>query len=493
MAMNKIRSYIFIGLSMLSLSSCNEWLDVKPETEVREDDLFSSYKGYKEALAGCYSAMTSRDLYGEKLTISDVECLANLWNQPSKSYTPALYDLHIHDYEDEYARNDIKTIYGGLYNVIVQANGIINHITANPASIPAENQRNIIEGEARAVRAFCHFDVLRLFGQMPQNATKTVELPYSESNDINTLPPYYSFEQFAAKVLADLDIAEEKLKTSDPVMEFSYDELAGADSKLADQLPDDDFLLNRRYRFNYWAVRALKARVYLYIGDKAKAYNEAMAVINAQIKGKSVVSLSSKSDYENKKYSTPSECLMQLYNVDLLDYSIDLIGGDPERNVNTDKHLYLTSNNFEKKLFAGANTTSDVRYLNLWDRTTKSSTGSKYPTIKKYFKVTTMPLLRLSEMYLIAMETTTNLAEANSLYKTFMAARNVNITTDIESEVDLLDKVINEYRLDFYAEGQMFYCYKRLAVKSMLFSYENMGEEQYIIPLPSSEFNPAGK
>ena len=86
MAMNKIRSYIFIGLSMLSLSSCNEWLDVKPETEVREDDLFSSYKGYKEALAGCYSAMTSRDLYGEKLTISDVECLANLWNQPSKSY-----------------------------------------------------------------------------------------------------------------------------------------------------------------------------------------------------------------------------------------------------------------------------------------------------------------------------------------------------------------------------------------------------------------------
>ena len=152
MAMNKIRSYIFIGLSMLSLSSCNEWLDVKPETEVREDDLFSSYKGYKEALAGCYSAMTSRDLYGEKLTISDVECLANLWNQPSKSYNPALYDLHIHDYEDEYARKDIKTIYSDLYNVIVQANSIINHITANPASIPAENQRNIIEGEARAVR-----------------------------------------------------------------------------------------------------------------------------------------------------------------------------------------------------------------------------------------------------------------------------------------------------------------------------------------------------
>ena len=491
--MNKIRKYIFIGLSMLSLSSCNEWLDVKPETEVREDDLFSSYKGYKDALAGCYSAMTSRDLYGEKLTISDIECLANLWNQPSKSYYPALYDLHIHDYEDEYARNDIKTIYGGLYNVIVQANNIINHIISNPASITTENQRNIIEGEARAVRAFCHFDVLRLFGQMPQNATKTVELPYSESNDIKTLPPYYSFEQFAAKVLADLDIAEEKLKTSDPVMEFTYEALEGSDSNLADQLPDDDFLLNRRYRFNYWAVRALKARVYLYIGDKAKAYNEAMAVINAQINGMNVVSLSSKTDYDNKKYSTPSECLMQLYNIDLIDYSIDLIGGDPESKIDTDRNLYLTKSNFEKKLFAGANTTSDVRYLNLWECNTQSYTGTKYPTIKKYFKVKTMPLLRLSEMYLIAMETTNNLSEANSLYKTFMAARNVNITTDIESEVALLDKVINEYRLDFYAEGQMFYCYKRLAVKSMLFSSENMSEEQYIIPLPSSEFNPADK
>ena len=505
--MNKIKSYILIGLSMFTLASCNDWLDITPETEVRQDDLFTSYKGYKEALAGCYTSMASRDLYGEKLTMSDIECLANLWNTPSQSYNPNLYALHYHDYEDEYARKDIKAIYGGLYNVIVQANDIINHITANPTSINGEQQRNIVEAEARAIRAFCHFDVLRLFGQMPKDAKKTVSLPYSETADIYTQPPYYGFSDFAKKVINDLDIAEEKLAKSDPIMEYSYKELEGKGETSADKLVDDDFLIYRRNRFNYWAVRALKARVYLYIGDNAKAYSEAKAVIDAQLNGKKVIEMSSKGDYENNCFATPSECLFALQNNDLIDYSITVLGGKASANVYTDRQLYLTSNNFEKKLFAGANTTSDVRYLNLWERNTKSSTGTKYPTIKKYYysindndltlslrtSLQIMPLLRLSEMYLIAMETTNSLAEGNSLYKTFMAARNVNVTTDFESQEALLDEVTTEFRREFYVEGQMFYYYKRKAEESMMFSWEKMGEDQYVVPLPDTEFNPEGK
>ena len=205
--MNKIKSYILIGLSMFTLASCNDWLDITPETEVRQDDLFSSYKGYKEALAGCYTSMASRDLYGEKLTMTDIECLANLWNTPNGNRCPELYYMHYHYYDTDETRSAIKAIYGGLYNVIVQTNAIINNLTANPSSIKGDQQRNVVEGEARAIRAFCHFDALRLFGQMPQNGERTVSLPYSESNDINTLPPYYGFNDFANNVINDLDIA----------------------------------------------------------------------------------------------------------------------------------------------------------------------------------------------------------------------------------------------------------------------------------------------
>ena len=487
--MKTLRYITMMFAVALLATSCDDWLDVRGENISKEDDQFENYKGFRDALTGCYIAMADADAYGKRLTMTDIEYLADLWyvEDGHKTYAPEKYYLSNHDYANDYSRPEIKAAYAKLFNVVASANVLLKNIESKGDNIIDNATRKVIEGEAYAIRAYCQLDILRLFGQLPKGGTKQVNLPYSYTTNIDERPAYYSYSEYVELLKKDIEKAESLLKDNDPIFSMTYTELNNPSDA------EDDFLYYRQSRLNYWAVRALKARVYLYIGDKAKAYNEAMAVINAQIKGKSVVSLSSKSDYENKKYSTPSECLMQLYNVDLLDYSIDLIGGDPERNVNTDRQLYLTSSNFEKKLFAGANTTSDVRYLNLWERTTKSSTGSKYPTIKKYFKVTTMPLLRLSEMYLIAMETATNLAEANSLYKTFMAARNVNITTDIESEVDLLDKVINEYRLDFYAEGQMFYCYKRLAVKSMLFSYENMGEEQYIIPLPSSEFNPAGK
>ena len=505
--MNKITRYIFMAMSALALASCNDWLDVKPETEVREDDLLSSYKGYKEALAGCYTAMTSRDLYGEKLTMTNVECLANLWNMPNSSHRLELYYMHYHFYDDDVSRNALKAIYSGMYNVVVQANSIINHITANPASIADEQARNIVEGEARAIRAFCHFDILRLFGQMPQNAQKTVSLPYSESSDIYTLPPYYSFNDFAKKILSDLDAAEEKLGKSDPILEYTFDELTGTDANPADDLLEDNFLVYRRHRFNYWAVKALKARVYLYIGDNANAYKEAKAVIDARIKGKKVVELAGNNDYEQGHYALPSECLLALHITDLIDYSISTLGGDPSTRVLTEQVMYVSTRNLDNKLYAGQNTTSNNRYLNMWDHNTASPTGTKSPTIKKYYwnikdnhttlelhtALQIMPLLRLSEMYLIAMETTGSLAEANELYRTYMAARNVNITDDFASMDDVKAEVVNEYRREFYGEGQMFYCYKRTGEKSMMFSYQQMGDDEYVLPLPNTEFNPADK
>ena len=302
-------------------------------------------------------------------------------------------------------------------------------------------------------------------------------------------------------------------------MEYSYDQLTGTEDKPAEDTFDDDFLVYRRNRFNYWAVRALKARVYQYIGETAKAYSEAKAVsarwedseakavIDAQLNGKKVVELAGNDDYAKGHYALPSECLFALHNSELLNYSVKLLGGDPTSRILTDQVMYVSSRNLDSKLYSGQNTTSNNRYLNLWEHNTMSSTGTKYPTIKKYFwsmkddhenlelrtQLQIMPILRLSEMYLIAMETTTDLGEANSLYKTYMAARNVNISDDFASLENVRTEVVNEYRREFYGEGQMFYCYKRLGEKSIMFSYSQLGDDEYILPLPESEFNPADK
>ena len=56
---------------------------------------------------------------------------------------------------------------------------------------------------------------------------------------------------------------------------------------------------------------------------------------------------------------------------------------------------------------------------------------------------------------------------------------------------EVKDFVVGEIRREFYAEGHMFYTYKRLGINRMLWGATEVGEEQYILPLPDSEFDPA--
>ena len=72
------------------------------------------------------------------------------------------------------------------------------------------------------------------------------------------------------KVLKDLNEAEKILEASDdPILKEVICTYSGK----------NDFMANRQYRFNYWAVNALKARVYLYMGDVENANHYAMKVI----------------------------------------------------------------------------------------------------------------------------------------------------------------------------------------------------------------------
>lgn len=65
-----MRKYRLLSLLILVLFaySCNSWLDVKPEDELDESDMFASGDGYRHALNGIYYGMSGQTLYGEDLT-----------------------------------------------------------------------------------------------------------------------------------------------------------------------------------------------------------------------------------------------------------------------------------------------------------------------------------------------------------------------------------------------------------------------------------------
>lgn len=481
MKKNKIIIWVFVSLLT---TSCSDWLDVKPEMQVEREELYSSEKGFQSALVGCYTKLKQGTLYGRGLTFGNIEYMAQHW------VADETYQLFKDfDYESDFVKSSMESVYRDMYNAIAQTNDLLHYLDLNQNVFADTNGYNLIKGEALAIRAFCHFDILRLFGQLPQNPTQTVQLPYAEVASIEAIS-YYPYEEFVEKVLRDYNEAERLLGYSDPILEHSFGEMNDA-GLISDGEVASDFWLNRGCRLNYWAVKALKARTYLYIGDRENAYRYAKEVIDAELEGEPVMKLSGKRDITNQNYSLPSETLfgLQVFKIESVDQAFR---GDNAFYAATNRNTILND------LFD--NITSHNRYT-LW--TESFSNGSSRMVLKKYWLedededleegesdkaeyLKIIPIIRLSEVYLIAMEATTDLGEANELMEEYNRDRDVVGATYDSREV-LLQDILKEYRRELFAEGQMFFTYKRINARTMLWRTEEVSESDYIVPLPDRE------
>ena len=201
------------------------------------------------------------------------------------------------------------------------------------------------------------------------------------------------------------------------------------------------------------------------------------------------------------KYNSESECLFGVWIQDLYGVSVPLLQGGPSTtsSVDLNSNLVLTSSLYES-CFQKAQKAVDIRYLNLWSKTTPIGSTTVYPSIRKYYLNKEnensdvqgiVPVLRLSEMYLIAVETAETLNEANTLYTKYMESKNVALHAPFASIDDIEPELMREYRREFFAEGQLFYFYKRHQETKLWSKDKEMSETDYCLPLPNTEFNPA--
>ena len=497
--MKKIAILLFVA-ALTAGSSCSDWLDVRPSEQSSAKDLFKSYQGFCDALNGTYMAMKTRSTYGEKLTFGDIEVMGAHWSVQNISLTPKNWvELDALDYAGENARTALGEIWLGLYNVIAQANMIIGAMPDNGHVIGDEATRKVIEGEALAIRAFCHFDILRIFGQMPRTATKHVSLPYAEKVSVTALPPYYAYAQFIQKVENDLLKAEGLLMYNDPLFNYTYADLENS------YKVGDAFLCYRQNRFSYYAVKALQARFYLYTGQTGKAYAAARAVIDAEgADGMKLISLSGATDIANGYMTCPGEALMQLNVHDIAEYSPSVLAWP-----NTQAQYFqlgMASAN-HTNMFAGYATSNRT---GLW-AAGSNSFGRATNLSRKYYhdrniaagaatdltKRQVVPLLRLSELYLIAVETAPTLNDANTLWTEYLASHGITATSFASAD-DIPAALLKLYHIELHGEGQIFFTYKRLGKTTMDWRMDSsgvtplvVGEDAYVVPLPATEFDPA--
>ncbi|MGX5819451.1 RagB/SusD family nutrient uptake outer membrane protein [Chitinophaga lutea] len=465
----KKNTIIILALCLTGFASCKKWLEVTPKTEVKGTVLFSTQDGFRDALIGIYSLMTTTSSYGSDLTMSTTEVLGQAYDNVRTTAGHNFENVGKYLYTDAQVEARFAAIWRQQYKCIVNANIILANIDEKK-SVFATGNYQLVKGEALALRGLLHFDLLRLFAPSALTGADKKAVPYVTAYT-NVPVDQPTVAEAIGKIIKDLTDARELLRTVD-----TY----GPDRATLPANPDNDLLRNRQYRMNYYAVTGLLARVYLYKGDKANALAAAKEVMASglfpmfELNGGGVTT-------QPGDYVFPTEQLFCLKVAGLKDkYAATYF---PELTVSNSPSAFTINNTTLTQLFpAGVNTD----YRNNWFDVATSSAKR----ITKYNFNTIIPVLKMSEMYLIAAECEPDVQEGVKTYLNKLRAHRglAGLDAAAATRATLDAEIMMEYRREFIAEGQLFFFYKRLNIAKLppITQFADPAAV-YVIPIPNAE------
>lgn len=448
------------------LTSCNSWLDVKPENKVLEEDLFQTREGFTRAVNGIYLGMAHEKLYGQELSCGFIEALAQMYNvqQQTTGTSNRYLPFTQYEYENPSAKSLLDDTWKKMYELIANCNNILENVPLHAEVFATEGERKDFMGSLYALRAFLHFDIFRCWGPVYNESTKTLKcIPYYKKR--TSLPvPLSTAENVIGNVLADL--------------------------YMADSLMFDSQGKYKMYIDNY-AVWALRARVYLYIGEKEKAYKIASKLIGPEGEAKDMYPFVTVTEAQNA--SSPdrlyySEQIFLLENSkrdklyeDMFDYMLD-------------ERTFLAPT--RDRIMALFPNERDYRYLQ-WRINPGNGKGVAFMKFAKLssgdaIRKRSQSLLKISEVFLIMAECAPTEEERVEYLNDLRIGRGYQDGSVSEGDKrDWQATIQTEYNKEFYGEGQFFFYLKRNNVSSIPAGTGNgniaLGEAQYVLPLPESE------
>ena len=479
--MNKYKLALLLIIPLLCCTSCEEWLKVDSEDRIMEDALYSNENGFRTALNGIYIDLLNSSLYGQTLTTTTFDVLAQYYDT-SKPLNTHAYVL-LANYDHQKMKDAVSNTWVKGYALIGNINTLLEHCDKN-RNVLSDKGYHIIKGETLALRAMLHFDLLRIFGPIYKYEPGKECIPYVNDTE-RKVKPLLPASDVIFNITTDLKAAEELLADYDPVI---------TEGKLAtEDASGNNFYRFRNERMNYFAVLALTARVYLYAGDTGNAVKYANDVIDRasrffpfatreQVNGQAT-SGSANTSAEDRIFS--SEILFGNYHskrtTDIFDktFSYKLEA----------KNVLKMSDYGISQLYEDD---GDLRKCQ-W-QTQRDTEGNVGQFFVKYGDVTDngfefaklLPMIRMSEMYLIKAEYTKDYKALNPIRK----ARNI---PQLKSNIGLNGYIEDEYVREFIGEGQLFWYYKRKGITSIPRLYNpNLQDMQitnstYVFDLPDSE------
>lgn len=457
------------GFIIVLLTSSCSFLDIDTPGIVNNGKMFGNEQGFIDAMDGVYASMAADGLYGKELSFGFIDEIAQLYfNDYGEGETTLTKSIDL-KYRDEDVRERIDGIWGDAYNVISSANSIIDNVSGH--SYPGLPH---IEGEARAVRAMVHFDILRLFAPGMEKA-ESEAIPYVDHFSITP------FRRLAVKDVYD--------RITDD-LERSY-KLLSESPEITGRTPSNVYM-------NKYAVAALLARVHNWAGNHGEAAKYAEAALEGDFqftRDEQVKSLF-------KGYLANRECIFGLHAPNMyLDVRSNLY---PTRL--TESMLMVRDNyqtRFEVPTFTSTN--NDYRYQACFSKRTwtKSVTLCVKLYDKNYDEDQIVPtgripgpnLIRIPEMYYILAESayaSADMEKALEYLNAVVTARGLRPLSleDIDTEAKFRRKLVGEYIKEYWGEGQIFFTYKRfnMDMDGVNSKHFTASDDVYVLPLPESEY-----
>ena len=478
--MKKTYKFILVSAAAcISLASCNKWLDVQPSTEVDRDVLFATEAGFADAMSGVYAKLTDDNLYGKFLTWQGLELLGGTGTYLSSTNND-IAKFYFHPKSSNY-KEYLRTAYmdpvwNEMYNAIANINSILEMIDDKKDVFEGDDY-SIFKGEALGLRAFIHFDLLRLYAPSKAHGSwGEGYIPYVTelTSQVNAI---LSPEQFGALLIDDLTKAKELLQY-DPMYLGTEPSSYTASSVTGNASYRSTYNIkvwhNRRFHFNYYAVVATMARVYQWLGDDENALECAKEIIDAQDKAFFWVKNQLVTNIESTSNSVPRDRTFsteQIFALNITDLETRTDGYHWEG-----ESAFLTNYDalgFDASAFETSTRSLDSRFAYL--KTTFTAMGPDMYLTLKYRKdkdlnsmyspwsANRLPIIRSSEMYYIAAECEPDLATATSYLEQVRSHRGLSTSPlkNVTDKASLQTEIENEYKKEFVAEGQYFYYIKR--------------------------------
>ena len=224
--------------------SCDSFLDVRPTGEIVNNELFETAEGFEEAIYGVYSYLAREPLYGKNMTYGLVDVAGQYfsggWDQHWSN------QLRIYNYKHMEVRPEIDAIWESMYKGISYVNNMLENLAKHDSTKFA--LYDLYKAEGLGLRAFMHFELLRLFSESIIQNPNATGIPYRE-NYTYQVTPFDPISVSYNKIIRDFKEAERLLTEHGEYFDRT-DENAGG------------FVKDRVIHMNLYAVQALLARVY---------------------------------------------------------------------------------------------------------------------------------------------------------------------------------------------------------------------------------------